>query len=118
MKANVQYNDYWGTTAADLCDLFMEVPGQMMNTIFDMFKVRLSPEDYSFVGLSVNGTKVENMMVYLFLEEKATHKKVKCTIYSVNLQIVLDLFKRFEFQVGKGIENMAEEEVEEVEIID
>lgn len=78
----------------------------------------LTPNEYSFVGVSVNGTKVENMMAYLFLEEKATHKIVKCTIYSVNLQVVLDLFKRFEFQVGKGLDDINENDVEEVEVVE
>lgn len=118
MKANVQYNDYLGTTAADLSDLFLEVPGHMMNTIFEMFKVSLTPDNYSFVGVSVDGIKMDNMMVYLFLEEKSTHRKVKCTIYSVNIQVVLDLFKRFEFQVGKGLEGINEEDVEEVEVVE
>ena len=118
MKASVQYGDYRGTAAADLCDLFLEVPGQMMNTIFEMFKVNLNPDNYIFVGVSVNGTKSDNMMVYLFLEEKATHIIVKCTIYSVNIQIVLDLFKRFEFQVGKGLDDINEDDIEEVEVVD
>lgn len=39
MEAKVQYNDYRGTTAADRCDLFEELPGQMTEIIFEKFQI-------------------------------------------------------------------------------
>ena len=50
MEATVQYNDYLGTTAADRSDLFVELPGQMTQTIFDWFNIQLDGNDYLFVG--------------------------------------------------------------------
>lgn len=114
MQANVQYNDYMGTAAADRCDLFCELPGQMSQTIFDRFNIPLDGENYLFVGISVYVTKVENSYVKLFFENQETKKLVKVVRSEVSLQTILDLFKRFEFQVGLHLEDIDENEVEEV----
>ena len=105
MKASVQYNDYVGTTAADRSDLFVEMPGEMTSIIMNKFGINLNPDGYRFVGVTVNGTKANDMLVYVFFKELITNKFVKCPCYSVDIQTVLDLFKRFEFQVGERLEN-------------
>ena len=114
MKADVQYNDYVGTTAADRSDLFIEMHGDMTSIIMNKFGIKLNPDDYRFVGVSVNGTKANEMLVYVFFKELVSKKVVKCTSYSVNIQTVLDLFKRFEFQVGERLEDIDIYTVEEV----
>jgi hypothetical protein len=114
MKAYVQYNDYEGTTAADRSDLFTETPGEMTSNIMNKFGIKLPPADYRFIGVSVNGTKATEMLAYVFFKEFISNKVVKCTCYSVNIQTVLDLFKRFEFQVGEHLEDIDIYSVEEV----
>lgn len=114
MKASVQYDDYLGTTAADRSDLFVEMPGKMCQIIFDRFKIDLDGDDYQFVGVSVNAIKVEDAYVTLFFKNNNTQQIVKVVRYSVTLQQVLDLFKRFEFQVGSHLEDIDDGNIEEV----
>ena len=114
MKADVQYNDYVGTTAADRSDLFTEMPGDMTSIIMNKFGIKLNPNEYRFVGVSVNGTQVDNMQVDVFFKEIISNKVVKCTNYSVNIQSVFDLFKRFEFLVGEHLEDIDVDTIEEV----
>lgn len=115
MRANVQYNDYTGTTAADRCDLFCELPDQMCQTIFDWFDIGLDGVDYLFVGISVYTTKVESAHVTLFFENQETKNLVKVVRSNVSFQTILNLFKRFEFQVGLHLEDIDEAQVEELE---
>ena len=114
MKADVQYNDYVGTTAADRSDLFIDMPGDMTSIIMNKFGIKLNPADYRFIGVSVNGTKANDMLVYVFFKERNSSKVIKCTCYSASIQTVLDLFKRFEFQVGEHLEDIDIFNVEEV----
>ena len=116
MKATVQYNDYLGTTAADRCDLFIELPGQMDQNIIDSFQLPLNAEEYHFKGVSVFGTDVNGVSVYLFFTCKESGKIVKLYKAGVPLQKVLSLFKRFEFQVGDCLDEIAEDIVEEIEM--
>ena len=114
MKATVQYDDYTGTTAADRSDLFCDLPGQMSQIIFDRFTILLDGNDYLFVGISVYATKIEDVYATLYFKNVKTQKVVKIIRYSVPLQKILDLFKRFEFQVGSHLEDIDEHQVEEV----
>lgn len=114
MKAKVQYDDYTGTTAADRSDLFIEMPGEMSQIIFDRFNIPLDGNDYQFVGISANAIKVDDAYVTLYLKNKTTHEVVKVIRNSVSLQQVLDLFKRFEFQVGSHLEDIDDSIIEEV----
>jgi hypothetical protein len=115
MKATVQYNDYVGTTAADRCDLFVELPGQMDQNIIDSFKLPLNADEYHFKGVSVFGTDVNGVSVYLFFTNKESGKIVKLYKAGVSLQKVLNMFKRFEFQVGDRLDKIAEDTIEEIE---
>lgn len=119
MKANVQYNDFRVTTAADSSDLFFDISESELSTIINEFKVPINSDQYdlySFRGFSVCGTNVEETSVTLFFEDKHTSKikKYYCEGY-LPLQKVLDLFKRFEFQVGNHLENIKEDEIETIE---
>lgn len=116
MKASVQYNDFKGTTAADRSDLFVQIPESELNTIINNFKVPIDSELYSFRGISVYTTDVDKSSVTLFFEEKETSKikKFYCKDY-LPLQMVLDLFKRFEFQVGINLDIIDENKIEEIE---
>ncbi|MBO7226106.1 MAG: hypothetical protein J6V33_00805 [Bacteroidales bacterium] len=116
MKANVQYNDFRGTTAADRSDLFCEFPESELPTIINEFKVLIDSNLYSFRGISVYGTNVEETSVTLFFEDKRTCKikKYYCEGY-IPLQKVFDLFKRFEFQIGIHLDDINENEIETIE---
>lgn len=115
MEAKVQYNDYRGTTAADRCDLFEELPGQMTEIIFEKFQIPLEADEYHFVGVSVYGSKVEDMGVLFFFKNNKTREVVKYHKSSVALQLVLDMFKRFEFQVGEHLEDIDGNKIREIE---
>lgn len=114
MKASVQYDDYLGTTAADRSDLFVEDSGKMIQTVCEWFKIDLDGYDYQFVGISVNAIKVDDAYVILYFKNNTTNQIVKVIRYSVHLQLVLDLFKRFEFQVGSHLEDIDDNNIEEV----
>lgn len=114
MKASVQYTDYTGTTAADRCDLFVERPGEMTQIIVQRFSVPLDAENYKFIGVSANGTSADSMGVYFFFKNRQNGDVVKYYKDSVPVQSILDLFKRFEFQIGEDLENIDENKVEEI----
>lgn len=116
MKANVQYNDYLGTTAADRCDMFVEQPGEMNGIIIDKFVLPLDANDYQFIGISVYTTIVEKASVDFFFRHKKTKDVVKIHKYEVLLQDILSLFKRFEFQIGYHLEDIDEDKVTEIEV--
>lgn len=115
MKANVQYNDYRGTTAADKSDLFVQIPKSELITIINDFKVPIDSDLYSFRGISVCTTDVNKSSVTLFFEENETSKIKKFYCKDLPLQMVLDLFKRFEFQVGINLDIIDENKIEEIE---
>ena len=116
MKANVKYNDFRGTTAADRSDLFFHISESELSTIINNFKVPIESELYSFRGISVSVIDVNKSSVILFFEEKKTStiKKFYCKDY-FPLQNVLDLFKRFEFQIGLNLDRIDENKIEEIE---
>ena len=113
MKATVQYDDYKGTTAADRCDLFFDRPDLMTQTIFDWFNVSLDADNYLFVGVSVYTTRVDDSYTTLYFEDRENQKVVK-VVRAVPMQTVLNLFKRFAFQVGKHLDVIDDRSIEEV----
>ena len=114
MKAEVQYNDYCGTTAADRSDLFIDYPGEMTEIIVKRFGIPIESEYYKYIGVSVYGIKTEDACASFFFKNKETQKIVKYFKTSITMQSVLDLFKRFEFQVGEDLEIIDENAVEEI----
>lgn len=115
MKANVQYNDFRGTTAADRSDVFIELAGQMSEIIINRFEIPLDVNTHRFVGVSVYGTQIDKVSVRFFFRCTQTQMVVEFCKYKVNLQDVLDLFKRFEFQVGEHLENIDETTIQRIE---
>ena len=114
MKAKVQYGDYSGTTSADRNDMFVDFSGQMTEFVIKKFNIPLSAENYHFVGISVSGVEVNSVCVYFFFKNSQTYECVKYFVSSVDLQSILNLFKRFEFQVGNHLEEIDENLVSEV----
>lgn len=114
MKANVQYNDYYGTTAADKSDYLESNIVRMTDIIIDIFGIPLDAKVYQYVGVSVYGTHVADVSASFYFKNKGTKEVVKYFKSSVELQIVLDLFKRFEFQVGDHLEDIDNDSVREI----
>lgn len=115
MKANVQYNDYCGTTAADRNDYLEANIVKITEIIIDRFGISLDADNYQYVGVSVYGTQVEDVCASFYFRDKETKEVVKCFISSIQLQAVLDLFKRFEFQVGDHLEDIDKDSVRAIE---
>jgi len=115
MKASVQYNDYSGTTAADRSDVFVEQASQMTAIIIKRFGIPLDAATYRFVVVAVSGTIVTKVFPRFYFRNIQSQQVVKYYKYDVNLQDVLDLFKRFEFQVGENLGDIDETKVEEIE---
>ena len=114
MKAKVQYDDYCGTVAADRSDFLVNYPGKMTEAIVEVFKIPLMAEKYEYVGVSVSGTKVDDVGASFYFKNKETQEVVKYFMVSVKMQSILDLFKRFEFQVGINLDDIDENKVNEI----
>lgn len=115
MKAIVQYNDYVGTTAADRSDFWCDHLGEMTGIIIKEFDIPLEEEGFQYLGVSVNGTEVEDVCASFFFKNKETLEVVKYFKASVKLQSILNLFKRFEFQIGDHLEDIDDDMVVSIE---
>jgi len=114
MKASVQYGDFCGTTAADCSDMFIESVKQIGSSIISQYSIKIDENSYDFVGVSVNGTDINKMLVSFFFRNKTTKEVIKIYRYDVSLQDILDLFKRFEFQVGINLDEIDETKIMEL----
>ena len=114
MKANVQYNDYHGTTAADRSDYLETHIAQLTEIIVKAFEIPVQAEEYECVGVSVYGTEVEDVCATFYFRNKETKEVVKYFKSSVPMQSILNLFKRFEFQIGYHLEDIDRETVREI----
>lgn len=115
MKANVQYNDYRGTTAADRSDYLETNIGRLTEIIAKSFEIPIEAGDYHYVGVSVYGTEVEDVCASFYFKAIQTQEVVKYFKSSVKMQSILNLFKRFEFQVGENFEDIDRDSVREIE---
>ena len=115
MKANVQYNDYCGTTAADRSDYLETHISELTGIIVKVFEIPIEAENYEYVGLSVYGTDVADVCATFYFRDSETKEVVNYFKASVPMQSVLNLFKRFEFQIGEHLEDIDKEEVREIE---
>lgn len=118
MKASVQYNDYCGTTAADRSDYLETNIVRLNEIVITRFDIPLESSKYEYVGVSVYGTDVKDVCATFYFRDKETHGTVKYFKSSVMMQSILDLFKRFEFQIGNRLEDIDRNEVREIEPID
>ena len=66
MNANVQYNDYCGTIAADRSDYLETHISQLTEIVVNTFKIPVEVNDYKYVGVSVYGTEVEDVCATFF----------------------------------------------------
>ena len=115
MKANVQYNDYRGTTAADRSDYLETHISKLTEIIVKTFEIPVVADDYEYVGLSVYGTDVADVCATFYFRDRETKEVVKNFKASVPMQSVLNLFKRFEFQIGEHLEDIDNGMVREIE---
>ena len=65
--------------------------------------------------MSVYGTEVEDVGTTFLFGNKETKELVKYFKSSVAMQSILNLFKRFEFQIGDHLEDIEKDEVREIE---
>lgn len=99
MEANVQYNDFKGTAAADISDsLSVNFSGDSLESFADFFK--LDKNRFKIIGISFYGGKSPSIsLLCVDLEESTTEKE-----YIVSMRIdwpyeehpIDTLFKRFE----------------------
>lgn len=115
MKANVQYNDYRGTTAADRSDYLETHISELTGIIVKVFEIPVEADDYEYVGLSVYGIDVEDVCATFYFRDRETKEVVKYFKASIRMQSVMNLFKRFEFQIGEHLEDIDKEMVREIE---
>ena len=115
MKANVQYNDYRGTTAADRSDYLEMNVVRMTGIIIERFQIPIEEGKYDFVGLSVYGTEVKDVCASFYFKDKDTKEVVKYFKPTIELQAILDLFKRFEFQIGYHLDEIDMESIQGIE---
>ena len=116
MKASVQYNDYHGTTAADRSDYLETNIVNMSEIIISRFDIPLDEKEYQFDGISIYGTNVNDVCATFYFKKKETKEVVKYYKSSVELQAILDLFKRFEFLIGEHLEDIDRETVKEIDL--
>lgn len=94
MKADVQYNDFYGTVAADIADSLGMLNGNDLESIGD--GLNIDKERFKVIGLSIYGT--EDFLISLICIDKnrSTDEKefiVKMRIDSENVGLEF-LFKR------------------------
>ena len=65
--------------------------------------------------MAVYGTEVEDVGATFLFRNKETKELVKYFKSSVAMQSILNLFKRFEFQIGDHLEVIDRDEVREIE---
>ena len=65
--------------------------------------------------MAVYGTEVEDVCTTFLFRNKETKELVKNFKSSVAMQSILNLIKRFEFQIGDHLEDIERDEVREID---
>ncbi len=114
MKANVQYNDYRGTTAADASELVGNI-GLTPDFIAKHFEIDINPDKFWFRGISVfiYNAHINKVDVEFLFENRSNGLIVKSE-HQMNLLSILELFQRFEFQIGTHLEDIKEMPIERI----
>lgn len=116
MKANVQYGDFKGTTAADISDFLAQFGGDDFSSISKY--LNLNEERFKLVGISIYGTKEFGLELICVDKQKSTDKKehvVKLSYNTNNKEGVLEiLFKRLNIVLYERFDNKYPE-IEEYE---
>lgn len=96
MKADVQYNDFIGTAAADISDGLGGVSGDNLESIAKYFG--LDENRFKIVGLSIYGRKEFGISLICVDKERSTESKEHIVSMSCNVEdennILRILFKR------------------------
>lgn len=96
MKADVQYNDFKGTAAADISDYLGSKYGDYLGSFGKLFKI--DEERFRVIGISIYGT--DRFYISLLCVDKVKSSGEKEYIVSMSIEIenekdILDLlFKR------------------------
>jgi hypothetical protein len=96
MKADVQYNDFVGTAAADISDFLGSTYGDNLESFGKYFKIDRTR--FTVIGISIYGT--DNFYISLLCVDKQKSTEEKEHIVSMSIEIktqkeILDfLFKR------------------------
>ncbi len=96
MKADVQYNDFTGTAAADISDYLGSKYGDHLESFAKYFKI--DENRFKIIGISIYGT--DNFYISLLCVDKQKSKNDKEYIVKMSVEIenekdILDiLFKR------------------------
>ena len=96
MKANVQYNDFKGTVAADISDFIGSPGGNDLKSIGKYFNI--NQERFTVVGLSIYGTEKFFISLICVDKEKSIPNKEHIVSMSCEIknekEIISILFKR------------------------
>ncbi|WP_010250725.1 hypothetical protein [Myroides injenensis] len=118
MKAKVQYNDFYGSVAADISDLIAAKKGNYISSIGEYFDV--NPEKFKVVGVSLTGvSNFEITLLCVDLEKSNDSKehlvKMKMDLDAEGQKRMLDLlFKRLNIVLfDSGKEQYLEKECNE-----
>ena len=83
MKADVQYNDFVGTAAADISDFLGSKYGDALESFAKFFKV--DSNRFKIIGISIYGT--ENFYISLLCVDKKRSSEQKEHIVSMSIEI-------------------------------
>ena len=96
MKADVQYNDFIGTAAADISDFLGSKYGDNLESFGKYFKLDL--KRFKVIGLSIYGTENHYISLLCVDSKKSTDEKEHITSISIDIKDDKDflgfLFKR------------------------
>lgn len=107
MKADVQYNDFKGTAAADISDILGTVGGDNINGLAKFFK--LNEDRFIPIGISIFGTNGFSVSLICIDKEKSTEDKEHIVKMSCDIenekQIITKLFKRLNVVLYNQFDN-------------
>lgn len=96
MKADVQYNDFRGTAAADISDFLGSKYGDDLKSFGRYFKIDESR--FEVIGISIYGTDNKYISLYCVDKKKSTQQKEHLVSMSIDIEndkeIIGFLFKR------------------------
>jgi hypothetical protein len=107
MKADVQYNDFVGTAAADISDFLGSKYGDSLESFGKYFKLDLNR--FEVIGLSIYGTENHYISLLCVDKMKTTAEKEHITSLSVNIkddkEFLNFLFKRLHIVLHSRFDN-------------
>jgi len=98
MKADVQYNDFRGTAAADISDFLGSKYGDNLKSFGKFFK--LDESRFEVIGISISGTDNKYISLYCVDKKKSTEEKEHIVSMWIDIEddkeILGFLFKRLQ----------------------